>query len=91
MFHIYSRGSTSKGRGDLICSFLKIEKKCQDFGNNALSVFIYGENFSFKMLFLKVSTKKHSEDILYEMFVKVLLIQETLCLEKLLVATLYSP
>ena len=40
------------GGGGLTCPFLKLKEKCPDFGKtNAPARFIYGLNFSFKMLF----------------------------------------
>ena len=37
--------------GGLPCSFSKLKEKCLDFGKKSLTRFIYGFNFSFKMLF----------------------------------------
>ena len=45
--------------GGLPCPFLKIEKKCPNFGKNAQIVVIYGLNLSFKMQFLRVSRRKN--------------------------------
>ena len=71
--------------GGLLCPFLKIEKKYPDFlGKNALIVYIYGLNFSFKMLFDIL--EKNSEIFpcgaflfwaVDEMFIEVHLFQET--------------
>ena len=53
------RRVTRGGRGaGLSCPFSKFKEKCPDFGNNALSRFIYGFNFSFKMLFYVYLGKK---------------------------------
>ena len=38
-----------EGGGGLPCPFLKIEKKCPDFGKKALIVSILGLNLLFKM------------------------------------------
>ena len=47
-----SRRVTRGGEGGIFpCPFLKFKEKCPNFGKNALTRFIYGLNFSFKMLF----------------------------------------
>ena len=54
------RDAASGGRGmrSPPSFFKKIEKKCPDFGKNALIVFISGLNFSFKMLFQEYQEEK---------------------------------
>ena len=45
------RVTRGEKRGGLLCPFPKFKEKCPDFAKNALTWFIYGFNFSFKMLF----------------------------------------
>ena len=71
--------------GGLLFPSLKIENKCPDFAKkNILIVFIYGLNFSFKMLFYKYIGEKSPNIpcgaflscVLYEMFIEVFLLPE---------------
>ena len=48
---VTSRGGGGRGRGGLSCLFFKTEKKCSNFGKNAVVIFIYVFHFPLKMLF----------------------------------------
>ena len=64
LWDTFSRGTTSgEGRKwGLPCLFLKIQKKCPYFGKNVLIVPIYGLNCKIENPFLRVSSRKNTEN-----------------------------
>ena len=55
-------GTHSPGAQGLLCLFLKIQKKCPYFGKNVLIVPIYGLNCKIENPFLRVSSRKNTEN-----------------------------